>query len=54
LAYLREIAFDGVSNIRVSIDPYTLGFINSSLLLQTDCSGYSWPPNVMVFHCMQN
>lgn len=54
LAYVREIAFDRVANIRVSVDPYTLGFTNSSLPLHTDCSGYSWPPNVMVFHCMQN
>jgi gamma-butyrobetaine dioxygenase len=54
LAYVREIAFDRVANIKVSVDPYTLGFTNSSLPMHTDCSGYSWPPNVMVFHCMQN
>lgn len=54
MAYVREIAFDRVANIRVSVDPYTLGFTNSSLPLHTDCSGYSWPPNVMVFHCIQN
>jgi gamma-butyrobetaine dioxygenase len=54
LAYVREIAFERVANIKVSVDPYTLGFTNSSLPMHTDCSGYSWPPNVMVFHCMQN
>lgn len=54
LAYVREIAFDRVANIKVSVDPYTLGFTNSSLPMHTDCSGYSWPPNVMVFHCIQN
>lgn len=54
LAYVREIAFDRVANIKVSVDPYTLGFTNASLPMHTDCSGYSWPPNVMVFHCMQN
>lgn len=54
LAYVREIAFDRVANIRVSVDPYTLGFTNASLPLHTDCSGYSWPPNVMAFHCLQN
>ena len=54
LAYVREIAFDRVANIKVSIDPYTLGFTNNALPLHTDCSGYSWPPNVMVFHCIQN
>lgn len=54
LAYVREIAFDRVANIRVSVDPYTLGFTNAALPLHTDCSGYSWPPNVMVFHCLQN
>ena len=26
LAYVREIAFDRVANIKVSVDPYTLGF----------------------------
>lgn len=54
LAYVREIAFDRVADIRVSVDAYTLGFTNAALPLHTDCSGYSWPPNVMVFHCLQN
>lgn len=54
LAYVREIAFDRVADIRVSVDPYTLGFTNAALPLHTDCSGYSWPPNVMVFHCLRN
>ncbi len=54
LAYVREIAFDRVANIKVSLDPYTLGFTNAALPLHTDCSGYSWPPNVMVFHCLKN
>lgn len=54
LAYVREIAFDRVADIRVSVDPYTLGFTNAALPLHTDCSGYSWPPNVMVFHCLVN
>lgn len=54
LAYVREIVFDRVADIRVSIDPYTLGFTNAALPLHTDCSGYSWPPNVMVFHCLKN
>ncbi|WP_299603158.1 TauD/TfdA family dioxygenase [uncultured Tateyamaria sp.] len=54
LAHVREIAFDRVANIRVSVDPYTLGFTKAALPLHTDCSGYSWPPNVMVFHCLQN
>ena len=54
LSYVREIAFDRVADIRVSVDPYTLGFTNASLPLHTDCSGYSWPPNVMAFHCLQN
>lgn len=54
LAYVREIAFDRVANIKVSVDPYTLGFTNAELPLHTDCSGYSWPPNVMAFHCLAN
>ena len=54
LAYVREIVFDRVADIRVSVDPYTLGFTNAALPLHTDCSGYSWPPNVMVFHCLAN
>ena len=54
LSYVREIVFDRVADIRVSVDPYTLGFTNSALPLHTDCSGYSWPPNVMAFHCMHN
>jgi len=53
-AYVREIAFDRVADIRVKVDPYTLGFTSRSLPLHTDCSGYSWPPNVMVFHCLRN
>ncbi|HSK39245.1 MAG TPA: TauD/TfdA family dioxygenase [Arenibaculum sp.] len=54
IAYVREIAFDRVADIRVSADPYTLGFTDAALPLHTDCSGYSWPPNVMVFHCLRN
>lgn len=54
ISYVREIAFDRVANIRVSVDPYTIGFTDQALPLHTDCSGYSWPPNVMVFHCLQN
>ncbi|MGL5867348.1 MAG: TauD/TfdA family dioxygenase [Dermatophilaceae bacterium] len=54
LAYVREIAFDRVADIAVSADPYTLGFTNAALPLHSDCSGYSWPPNVMVFHCLKN
>ena len=54
LSYVREIAFDRVADIRVSVDPYTLGFTNAALPLHTDCSGYSWPPNVMAFHCLHN
>ncbi len=54
LSYVREIAFDRVANIRVSVDPDTLGFTNTELPLHTDCSGYSRPPNVIVFHCLQN
>jgi len=54
LSYVREIAFDRVADIRVSMDPYTLGFTNAALPLHTDCSGYSWPPNVMAFHCLHN
>lgn len=54
LSYVREIAFDRIANIKVSLDPYTLGFTNAALPLHTDCSGYSWPPNVMVFHCLKN
>jgi len=54
LSYVREIAFNRVADIRVSMDPYTLGFTNAALPLHTDCSGYSWPPNVMAFHCLHN
>ena len=54
LAYVREIVFDRVADIRVSVDAYTLGFTSAALPLHTDCSGYSWPPNVMVFHCLRN
>ncbi|WP_349371418.1 TauD/TfdA family dioxygenase [Salinarimonas sp.] len=54
LAYVREIVFDRIADIRVEADPYTLGFTNEALPLHTDCSGYSWPPNVMVFHCLRN
>ncbi len=54
ISYVREIAFDRVANIKVSIDPYNIGFTDQALPLHTDCSGYSWPPNVMVFHCIQN
>lgn len=54
LAYVREIVFDRVADIRVAVDPYTIGFTNAALPLHTDCSGYSWPPNVMVFHCLAN
>jgi gamma-butyrobetaine dioxygenase len=54
LAYVREIVFDRVADIKVKADPYTLGFTNEALPLHTDCSGYSWPPNVMVFHCLEN
>jgi len=54
LAYVREIAFDRVADIRVKVDPYTLGFTSQALPMHTDCSGYSWPPNVMLFHCLSN
>ncbi len=54
ISYVREIAFDRMANIKVSIDPYNIGFTDQALPLHTDCSGYSWPPNVMVFHCIQN
>ena len=54
ISYVREIAFDRVANIKVSLDPYNIGFTDQALPLHTDCSGYSWPPNVMVFHCIQN
>jgi len=54
LAYVREIAFDRVANIRISPDAYTQGFTDAPLHPHTDCSGYRWPPNVFVFHCMEN
>lgn len=54
LAYVREIIFDRVADIRPSPDPYNIGFTNVSLPLHTDCSGYAWPPNVMAFHCLRN
>ena len=44
LSYVREIAFDRVADIRVSMDPYTLGVTNAALPLHTDCFGYSCPP----------
>ncbi len=53
-AYVREIAFDRIADIKVAADPDTLGFTNAALPLHTDCSGYSRPPNVMVFHCLVN
>ena len=54
LSYVREIAFNRVADIRVSMDPYTLGVTNAALPLHTDCFAYSCPPNVMAFHCLQN
>ncbi|MGI9338899.1 MAG: TauD/TfdA family dioxygenase [Gammaproteobacteria bacterium] len=54
IAYVREIAFDRVADIRVSAGAYTQGFTDTALSLHTDCSGYSWPPNVFLFHCLDN
>ncbi len=54
LAYVREIAFDRVADIKVTPGAYTLGFTAAPLPLHTDCSGYAWPPNVMLFHCLRN
>ena len=54
LAYVREIIFDRVADIRVSEDGYTQGFTNAALHPHTDCSGYRWPPNVFLFHCLEN
>ena len=54
LAYVREIIFDRVADIRVSMDAYTQGFTSAALHPHTDCSGYRWPPNVFLFHCLAN
>lgn len=54
VAYVREIIFDRVADIRVSADAYTQGFTDAALPLHTDCSGYSWTPNVFLFHCIEN
>ena len=54
LAYVREIIFDRVADIKVSADAYTQGFTSVALHPHTDCSGYRWPPNVFLFHCLAN
>ena len=54
LAYVREIIFDRVADIRVSEDGCAQGFTGASLHPHTDCSGYRWPPNVFLFHCLEN
>ena len=54
IAYVREIIFDRVADIRVSEDGYTQGFTSAALQPHTDCSGYRWPPNVFLFHCLAN
>lgn len=54
LAYVREIIFDRVADIKVSADAYTQGFTAGVLPPHTDCSGYRWPPNVFLFHCLEN